>query len=503
MKKVWNFIIAGAMLGVVGCSSQSETVAPASETDVIRFGVSQSLSRAAFSEDPAGALCVGWEEGDAVGISAIKNDTPIGANYEYRIDELLEEGAAANLAASSSQYTYRWSEEAEYTFYGYYPHTGAPNATPHYLTPVSLPAEQPQAAANDFSHLSQWWVMKAEPYTIQGLQQTVQLSFRGVFSIVELKLRYAKPLAKSRQIERVQLHAATTPLAVVNGNLTLTSTKEAEKQEPALIVNDGLNSVDVPLARPATLSESDTQSIWLLVAPGQHAAGELSVKLMSLDSYHVDVTIPDAVTFEPNKVYRKEVVVNPDDYYYYRDPSAPAVTYFKQVSTVEDITDGEYLLGFRYTGVTPAKDYLVPVAPIARNPILTTYEAANVAYYLDLGILAVDSHYVWTVTKGDKGFTFRGTAANGSSYYLLACNKAQGFSIATSLTEGVYGSYKGTYTDQLALTLLDDGSGFRMQETSTSARTMCFDSTTPSETIRNFPLAEANGAVILYKKVTE
>ena len=491
------------MLGAVGCSSHSERVAPASETDVIRFGVSQSLSRAAFTEDPAGALCVGWEEGDAIGISATKNDTPIGANYEYRIDELLEEGAAANLAASSSQFTYRWSEAAEYTFYGYYPHTGAPNATPHYLTQVSLPAEQPQAAANDFSHLSQWWVMKAEPYTIQGLQQTVQLSFRGVFSIVELKLRYAKPLNKSRQIERVQLNAATTPLAVVNGNLTLTSTKEAEKQEPALIVNDGVNSVDVPLARVTELSDSETQSIWLLVAPGQHAAGELSVKLMAIDSYHVDVTIPEAVTFEPTKVYRKEVVVNPDDYYYYRDPSTPAVTYFKQVMTVEDITDGEYLLGFRYTGVTPAQDYLVPVAPMVRNPIVTNYDTANVAYYLDLGILAVDSHYVWNVTKGDKGFTFRGTAANGSSYYLLACDKAQGFSIATSLTEGVYASYKGTYTDQLALTALDDGSGFRMQVSTTSARTMCFDSTTPSESIRNFPLAEANGAVILYKKVTE
>ena len=501
MKKVWNLIIGGAMLGVVGCSSHSEAVAPASGTDVIRFGVSQSLSRAAFTEDPAGALCIGWEEDDAIGISATKNDTPIGANYEYRIDELLEEGAAANLAASSSQFTYRWSEAAEYTFYGYYPHTGAPNATPHYLAQVSLPAEQPQAAANDFSHLSQWWVMKAEPYTIQGLQQTVQLSFRGVFSIVELKLRYAKPLNKSRQIERVQLNAATTPLAVVNGNLTLTSTKEAEKQEPALIVNDGVNSVDVPLARVTELSDSETQSIWLLVAPGQHAAGELSVKLMSLDSYHVDVTIPDAVTFEPNKVYRKEVVVNPDDFYYYRDPSAPAVTYFKQVTTVEEITDGEYLLGFRYTGVTPAQDYLVPVAPIARNPIVTTYDTANVAYYLDFGVLSVDSHYVWTVTKGDKGFTFRGTAANGSSYYLLACNKAQGFSIATSLTEGVYNSYKGTYTDQLALTALDDGSGFRMQETATSARTSCLDAA--SATLRNLPTTEANGAVILYKKVTE
>ena len=501
MKKVWNLIIGGAMLGVVGCSSHSEAVAPASETDVIRFGVSQSLSRAAFTEDPAGALCIGWEEDDAIGISATKNDTPIGANYEYRIDELLEEGAAANLAASSSQFTYRWSEAAAYTFYAYYPYSGAPNNTPHYLTQVSLPAEQPQAAANDFSHLQQWWVMKSEPCTIQGLQQTVQLSFRGVFSIVELKLRYATAASKSRVISGVQFSSQTNPLAITNGNLTLTSNKEAEKSEPAVIVNDGVNSIHVPLGRPTALSESETQSIWVLVAPGQHAAGELSVKLMSADSYHLDVTIPDAVNFEPNKVYRKEVVINPDDFYYYRDPSAPAVTYFKPVTTLEDITDGEYLLGFRYTKETPAIDYLIPVTPATRNPIVTDYATANVVTYLDLGILSADSHYVWTVTKGDKGFTFRGTAANGSPYYLLACDKAQGFSIATSLTEGVYNSYKGTYTDQLALTALDDGSGFRMQETATSARTSCLDAA--SATVRNLPTTEANGAVILYKKVTE
>lgn len=500
MKNWLNLIFVGGVMLLMGCSTQSDFQAPASETKDIRFGISQQQARAYFAEDPAGALCVGWDLGDGIGISATKDGEPFGANYEYRVKESLDEGASAVLTASSTQYTYRWSEEAAYTFYGYYPYTGTPDAEPHYLTSVSLPAEQPQAAVNDFSHLQAWWVMKAEPYTIQGLQEQVELSFRGVFSIVELKLRYAKAPSKNRSIERVQLNAQTTPLAVTIGNLTLTSDKEAEKQEPALIVNDGVKSVDVPLGRPANLDETTTQSIWLLVAPGAHAAGELAVQLATVDSYRLDMTIPEAVTFEPNKVYRKEVVINPDDFYYYRDPSAPAVTYFKPVTKLEDITDGEYLLGFRYTKESPECDYLMPVAPIVRNPILTDHTTANVAPYLDMGILSVDGHYVWKVTQGTNGLTFRGTAANGNDYYLIGCDKMQGFSIATSLTEGGYKSYIGTYTDEFYLSVVENSGGFRLQIAATSARLLNWYT---DSSIRNAPVAEENGVVLLYKKVTE
>ena len=500
MKNWLNLIFVGGVMLLMGCSTQSDLQAPASETKDIRFGISQQQARAYFAEDPAGALCVGWDLGDGIGISATKDGEPFGANYEYRVKESLDEGASAVLTASSTQYTYRWSEEAAYTFYGYYPYTGTPDAEPHYLTSVSLPAEQPQAAVNDFSHLQAWWVMKADPYTIQGLQEQVELSFRGVFSIVELKLRYAKTPSKNRSIERVQLNAQTTPLAVTIGSLTLTSDKEAEKQEPALIVNDGVKSVDVPLGRPANLDETTTQSIWLLVAPGAHAAGELAVQLATVDSYRLDMTIPEAVTFEPNKVYRKEVVINPDDFYYYRDPSAPAVTYFKPITKLEDITDGEYLLGFRYTKESPACDYLMPVAPIVRNPIVTDHTTANVAPYLDMGILSVDGHYVWKVTQGTNGLTFRGTAANGNDYYLIGCDKMQGFSIATSLTEGGYKSYIGTYTDEFYLSVVENSGGFRLQIAATSARLLNWYT---DSSIRNAPVAEENGVVLLYKKVTE
>ena len=75
----------------------------------------------------------------------------------------------------------------------------------------------------------------------------------------------------------------------------------------------------------------------------------------------------------------------------------------------------------------------------------------------------------------------------------------QGYSVAKSLTDGIYNSYKGLYTDELYL--VEDGSGFRVQENSTSARALALDA--PSVSLRNAPIAEGNGIVVLYKKVTE
>ena len=499
MKNWLNLIFVGGVMLLMGCSTQSDFQAPASETKDIRFGISQQQARAYFAEDPAGALCVGWDLGDGIGISATKDGEPFGANYEYRVKESLDEGTSAVLTASSTQYTYRWSEEAAYTFYGYYPYTGTPDAEPHYLTSVSLPAEQPQAAVNDFSHLQAWWVMKAEPYTIQGLQEQVELSFRGVFSIVELKLRYAKTPSKNRSIERVQLNAQTTPLAVTIGSLTLTSDKEAEKQEPALIVNDGVKSVDVPLGRPANLDETTTQSIWLLVAPGVHAAGELAVQLATVDSYRLDMTIPEAVTFEPNKVYRKEVVINPDDFYYYRDPSAPAVTYFKPIRDIAQLTEGEYIISFDAADAA-ATDYLLQVQPITRNPIPKSFEDAEVTYFEDMGILTVAAGYVWNLKAEGENWTISGEGSNGKTYLLNGCNQAQGVAIAETLT-GYYVSTR-EYSNVWVIAADDASGNWIMQSIVAPTRYLAVDEVNMQW---RFPTVTtvAKGSFVFYKKVTE
>lgn len=502
MKRISNLLLFVVAATTIGCTKSDEPVQqPATEGDVVRFAVSQPRARATFAADPAETLNLCWEVGDKIGVSATTANQLLGANYQYAVSEVRDEGHSAKLGAVSNLYQFRWTDESAHTFYGYYPFTGEMGDGVHYLTTVSLPATQPQVCANDFSHLQNWWAMKTDPCTLQGGQGTVEFDFRGVFSIVELKLKYAAATAKERAITRVQLHAQA-PLAAPIANLTLSSDKEAERTEPALIVNDGVNAVDVPLTQPCLLNESQTQSIWLLVVPGTHAAGSIGIQLESADSYRLDATIAEAVTFEPNKVYRKEVTIDPTDFYYYRDPSLPAVTYFKPVTKLADVTDGEYLFCFRYTN-DPATDYLIPVAPITRNPGVSDFATANVTPYLDLGILSANSHYVWSVQQGEKGHSFYGTAANGKGYYLIGCGKNQGFSIATSTTEGGYNSYIGSYTDQMILTEVEDGSGFRLQVSGVSDRAMYIYSNSGALSLRNLPLNEKNGVVVLYKKVTE
>lgn len=497
MKKRYYSLLLVALVGLLSCTSQTEEPLPASDTETIRFGLSQSLSRADFEADPAGMLSLTWDEGDKVGISAARGEQPLGSNFSYAVSERFDEGRSALLAAVSNLYQYRWDGEGDYTFFAYYPYTGTQGAGVHYLTQVSLPATQQQAAAGDFSHLKSLWVMKSEPRHIVGKQQTVDLTFRGIYSIVELKLKLAAPDTKSRSIERVQLNAQTNPLAAPIANLTLTSSKEEEKQEPALIVNDGVNYVDVELGQPFTLSDTAEQSIWLLVVPGVHAAGEIGVQLATNDSYRLDLTIPEAVTFEPNKVYRKEVLIDPADFYYYRDPSAPAVTYFKPVRDMADLTDGEYIISFDFANSDV--DYLLQVLPVTRNPIPMTFEAAQVAYFGDMGIQSIADGYVWNLKADGDNWAISAVGTNGKTYLLNGCNQAQGISIAETLT-GHYASTR-EYSNIWTISVVDSGSWI-MQPILAPARYMGVDLVNNQWRFPTVSTA-SDGSFVFYKKVTE
>ncbi len=482
----------------MGCSKSDEAVNTVIEGDVVQFAMQQPISRALFEADPAGALNVAWELGDKVGISATVDGRLLGANYQYAVSKIAPETGSATLGAVSTLFQFRWAEEKAHTFYGYYPYTGEQGQGVHYLTEVSLPATQPQAAAGDFSHLHPMWVMKANPYTIQGGQSTVSMDFRGVFSIVELKLRYVAQPTKNRAITRVQLNAAEAPLAAPIANLTLSSDKEQEKQEPALIINDGALAVDVPLTQPCTLDEAQTQSIWLLVVPGTHAAGSIGLQLETADSYRLDMTIPEAVNFEPNKVYRKEIVIDPADFYYYRDPNAPAVTYYKQIQDITQLTEGEYIIGFDYTDAASA-DYLLQVQPIVRNPIPMTFEDAQVAYFADMGILSVAAGYVWQLKADGENWAISGEGANGTTYLLNGCNQAQGIAIAETLT-GYYASTR-EYSNLWTISVADSGNWI-MQSILAPTRYLAVDLVNMHWRLPTATTA-STGSFVFYKKVTE
>lgn len=494
MKKIFYILIAGLLSVSVGCSVQNDSISEPTG-DMIRFGASQIGSKVDFNTDPADALNITWAEGDEVGISATKNGELFGCNYLYNINELSAEATSANLAASSNLYAYRWAEEGNYTFYAYYPYTGVQGSGVHYLTTVSLPAVQNQQCADDYSHLKDMWTMKSEPYTISGAQNTVQLSFEGVYSIVELKLKYAAATTAPRAVERVQLNSSVAPLVAENMSLML----DTDDTTGDLVINEGKNSVDVMLSQPFELSTEQTQSVWLLVVPGEHKAGEIGVQLQTVNSYRLDLTIPEAVTFEPNKVYRKEVVVDAEDFYYWKDPNAPAVTYFKPITALEDITDGEYIIGFDFKDESVG-DMWLKLAGATRNPIAASYDEAQVEPYAELGILSVAQGFVWTLKKNGEGFNISTKDKDDTEWLLNGCNKAQGISMATTVT-GHYVKDE-TYSNLWYIYTQETGEFYIQNETS-SKRYLVVDTVNNNEWRNGGVSPVEQGTFVFYKKVTE
>lgn len=501
MKRIFYILLAGLLAVSVGCSVQNDSVGePAG--DEIRFGASQVTSKVDFNTDPAGALNLTWAVGDEIGISATKNGELLGCNYLYSTKECSEDGTSATLAASSNLFAYRWAEEGNYTFSAYYPFAGVQGSGVHYLTTVSLPAVQNQQCADDYSHLKDMWTMKSEPYTISGEQSTVQLSFRGVYSIVELKLKYAAATTASRPVERVQLHSSVTPLAANNMSLMLDTDSATDLAEGALVINEGegANSVDVMLAQPLTLSDEQTQSIWLLVVPGEHEAGEIGVQLQTANSYRLDLTIPEAVNFEPNKVYRKEVVVSAEDFYYWKDPNAPAVTYYKPITALEDITDGEYIIGFDFKDESVG-DMWLELAGATRNPIAAAYDEAQIEPYGDLGILSVAQGFVWTLKKSGEGFNISTLNKEETVWLLNGCNKAQGISMATTVT-GHYVKDE-TYSNLWYIHAEEESGEFYIQNETSPARYLVIDTVNNNEWRNGGNKPTDKGTFVFYKKVTE
>lgn len=489
-----------------GCAEQNDSVDGMVQSGgtAIRFGVQNStMARVDFATDPVGALNVTWNEGDQIGISATKGSDVFGCNYLYNVEEVGEEGSSAHLAASSNIYAYHWADEDNYTFFAYYPFRGVQNEGVHYLANVSLPEVQEQKAMDDFSHLKELWAMKAEPYAVNGVQNSINLSFRGLYSIVELKLKYSAPLAKGeRPISRVRLASTTAPLAAPVANLSLDTSGEADLVEGALIVNEGegVNSVDVMLERSAALATEQTQSVWLVVLPGTHAAGELSLQLETLNSYRLDVTLEDGVTFEPNKVYRKEIAINPEDFEYYRDPNAPAVTYYKPVTALEDITSGEYIIGFDFKDETVG-DMWLKLVGATRNPVAAAYDEAAIEPYADLGILSVVQDFVWTLTQNGDGFNISAKDKEGTEWLLNGCNKAQGISIATTVT----GHYKDTetYSNLWYIKVAEETGEFYIQNETSNGRYLVVDTVNGNQWRNGGNSPVENGTFVFYKKVTE
>ncbi len=205
------------------------------------------------------------------------------------------------------------------------------------------------------------------------------------------------------------------------------------------------------------LSESEAKTFYLVVAPGQHQG--VSLELTSSNSYKAEIQIDGAVTFAPNTVYHKTVTVDPDTFQWFAQNEGdvpPMKTVYAPVATVEEIVDGEYVIGFLHND---GAYYVLPTAPVDRNPKMTTFAEASVEVD-DIGnITGISDSYVWNVDSAGSQWSF----TTNDGYSLIAANKAQGISVSNNLK----GYYSDPYSDKWLISM-NEGKIVMHPETSTT-----------------------------------
>lgn len=430
MKLRYLLLIAAAF---AACTKNAPESVEGLDSSQVQFRALTGQTRASFATDADNALSVSWEIGDLIGVSACHGEDVVGVNYPYVIKDVKN-----TLEPSSSLYTFtKYAQER--TYYAYYPYAGEAGAGVHYIAPMNLPSEQSFNAQEPLKYLSEYWVMKAAPYMVTSAAQTVDFSFSGVFSIIDLKLVYSKASARNYPLEKVCMKSEGTPLTIAQGNLNLTTTDKSQD----LIINSPVDSVALIMDAAVTLSESKAETFYLVVAPGQHQG--VSLELTSNNSYKAEVQIDGAVTFAPNTVYHKTVTVDPDTFRWFAQNEGdlpPTKTVYAPVATVEEIVDGEYVIGFLHND---GAYYVLPTAPVDRNPKMTTFAEASVEVD-DIGnITGISDSYVWNVDSAGSQWSF----TTNDGYSLIAANRAQGISVSNNMK----GYYSDTYSDKWIISM--------------------------------------------------
>ncbi len=437
MRLRYLLLIAAAF---AACTKNTPESVDGLDSTQVQFRALTGQTRTSFATDADNALSVSWEIGDLIGVSACHGEQVVGVNYPYVIKDEKN-----TLEPSSTLYTFTKSSQ-ERTYYAYYPYTGEAGAGAHYIAPMNLPSEQSFNVQEPLKYLSEYWVMKAAPYTATSAAQTVDFSFSGVFSIIELKLVYSKASARNYPLEKVCMKSEGAPLTIAQGNLNLTATDKSQD----LIINSPVDSVALIMDAAVALSESESKTFYLVVAPGQHQG--VSLELTSSNSYKAEIQIDGAVTFAPNTVYHKTVTVDPDAFRWFAQNEGdlpPMKTVYAPVATVEEIVGGEYVIGFLHND---GDYYVLPTAPVGRNPAMVSFDDASVALDAQSNILSIKDGYEWTVVKNGEEWTFKTV----DEYFLIGANKAQGIAISNN-NNGHYTKDGINYFKQWILTTLDNG----------------------------------------------
>ena len=480
MKK-YLFLFALAA-GLLSCTVEKDS-APASVQDPVRFAAS-SVSRAAFSQ---GLSSIAWNDGDRVGIFALKGGDVIGINYPYSI--VSADGSAGDLTAVSSLYQYSSRESAGAEFLAYYPFSGNAGDGNRHVVPAILPPAQEQATAGDVSHLTDYLILRAAPVTLSEDGVSVNLAFRNMTAVAEIVLKASA--ACNRSISSVVLKAAA-PLAFERGSLLLNPGDASP-----FTINEASDSVVLRLGTAFRLG-TEGSSVYFTLAPGIHAAGSISVKLIASDGYVAEAQIPEGVSFESNGVYSKTVSVDPSSFH---KEGAPVERYiWKPVTATTSVKAGDCLITYNYSYSGTSGTFALPGTAVVKNPIpkplseldLEFDEAGNI-------VSEVPELYIWKFTAATGGWHI-----SCGNLLLGGCDQAQGLAISSD-GNGSYSPGK-TYGTVWVLSDLDNyGMQFGLPSGITTRRAMPYYD--PTNGLDHFEWrmvkTDTGGYVLYYKTLVD
>ncbi len=309
MKKIFYALFAAALM--ISCSEtnveEGATPPQVQGKPVAIFAVGDGESRTTYFEGEG--LGVYWEAGDLISVRRFTTSTEDAETRIRSTYKALQSGPSTGFEYQSATSGAQWAElsfieGAENTVTAFYPKTNNGSAA---KSDIVLPADQEQAAADDYSHLGNYMAMMAEPQTFaaDALPSAVYLNFKNLYAIVELNLQTA---VAGKQVSSVSLTSADGVLGtlktVLNTTLSLAELKDNFPQPTAA---NALNEVVLTLAEPATLSTEATK-LYMVVYPGQHAEGDITLTVECTDNTVATVKM-GAINFEMNKVYRPVVTL--------------------------------------------------------------------------------------------------------------------------------------------------------------------------------------------------
>ncbi|WP_418991786.1 DUF5017 domain-containing protein [Alistipes sp.] len=312
MKKSTIYTTALTLL-LAGCSRDVSSDMPLADAEPLHFSSANPATRTTVDTDAERNLRIVWAAGDEVGIYGMSDGRPTGRNYAYTATPCKEDAARCTFAASESSQLFRWIDGTAQGYYAYYPYTGVndrePDAAAH---PFSLPERQVQSQGDSPTHLSQYGLMTAAPVEFGPTDMSqggVEFRFANVFSILELRFKMASDCSLAAvPVKQVRIVSDASDLAIPQGTIDLTDAAMP------LTVEEGSRSIDVGFTENLSLNKERFVSVYLVVAPGTHPAGSLRIELTAIDNSVNSFTVPDAVTFRPNKHYTREYAISLDEF---------------------------------------------------------------------------------------------------------------------------------------------------------------------------------------------